>query len=166
MFYDALNSPKKEYKRAVGYVLGEVLLECLLAKGGGKVADVAGDFAKGAKAVMKVTDDGIELIGKYADDVADVAINKYSWGNKYTLSDHYRRHGAGVGASDELDYAKMANDFFNNRSKYQVKVDEEGIIIIYDDSKNLFGAYNPDGTSRTFFSPSNGNAYFARQPGN
>ena len=93
------------------------------------------------------------------------AQNNYNWGNKETLDDHYTRHGSDVGAKDALDYAKKANEFYNNRSQYQVKVDSKGVIRVYDSKNNIFGSYNADGTTRTLFSPTRGQAYFDSQPG-
>lgn len=46
-----------------------------------------------------------------------------------------------------------------------IKIDSEGVIRAYDPETNTFGAYNPDGTTRTFFKPSSGTAYWAKQPG-
>ena len=54
----------------VGYVLGDILFGYMLSAGAGKVADVAGDFSKGAKAAVDVTDGKIILKGQYADDAA------------------------------------------------------------------------------------------------
>lgn len=36
---------------------------------------------------------------------------------------------------------------------------------VYDPKTNTFGAYNPDGATRTFFKPSAEADYFNRQPG-
>ena len=92
--------------------------------------------------------------------------NNYKWGNKNTLVDHYTRHGSDVGAKSALDYAQIANEFYNNRANYQVKIDSNGVIRVYDPISNLFGSFNADGTTRTLFSPKRGQAYFDSQPGN
>lgn len=94
-----------------------------------------------------------------------VSANPHNWGDMSTLNDHFRRHGADVSARDEQDYARIANDFYKNRSSYQKKVDSSGIIRVYDSARNIFGSYNPDGTTRTLFSPSRRQAYFDSQPG-
>ena len=93
-------------------------------------------------------------------------LDNYSWGNNDTLNDHYARHGKDVGATSAQDYAKKANDFYNNRSNYQVKVDTDGVIRVYDSQTNVFGSYNVDGTTKTLFSPKSGQKYFDSQPGN
>ena len=57
----------------------------------------------------------------------------------------------------------MAHEFYLNKGKCQVKVDKEGITRVYDAARNLFGSCNPDGTARTYFAPTGGQAYFDRQ---
>lgn len=59
----------------------------------------------------------------------------------------------------------MANNFYKNRLKHQVKVDEDGVIRVYDSDTNTFGSYNSDGTTRTYFKPEDGQAFFDSQPG-
>lgn len=88
-----------------------------------------------------------------------------SWGNESTLQDHFERHGSDFGAKRPNEYTQKANEFYNNRSKYKVKVDENGVIRIYDPQTNTFGSYNSDGTTRTFFKPIGGQNYFNSQPG-
>jgi len=87
------------------------------------------------------------------------------WGNIHTLQDHFDRHGAAFDARDAEDYARQAHGFYVSRDQYQVKTDTNGTVRIYDAVTNTFGAYNADGTTRTYFKPSNGQAYFDRQPG-
>ena len=69
----------------------------------------------------------------------------------------------GVGATSEEEYADMAHEFYLNKGQYQVKVDKEGITRVYDAARNLFGSYNPDGTTRTYLAPTGGQAYFDNQ---
>lgn len=88
-----------------------------------------------------------------------------SWGNADTLEDHYERHGAAAGAASMQEYARRANELYLQRGEHQVKVDDKGITRVYDEQSGLFGAYNPDGTTRTFFLPDKGQAYFDGQPG-
>jgi hypothetical protein len=87
------------------------------------------------------------------------------WGNLSTLADHFTRHGSDFGATDPVQYAIQARDLYNNASSYQIKIDENGITRVYDPATNRFGAFNPDGTTRTLFAPKNGPTYWARQPG-
>ena len=69
----------------------------------------------------------------------------------------------GVGATSEEKYTRMAHELYLNKEQYQVKVDREGITRVYDAARNLFGSYNPDGTTKTYFAPTGGQAYFDRQ---
>jgi hypothetical protein len=87
------------------------------------------------------------------------------WGNPKTLADHFERHGADFLASDAEDYARQARAFYLNREQHQMKTDADGTVRLYDATTNAFGAYNADGTTKTYFMPDNGQAYFDRQPG-
>uniref|UniRef100_UPI0003635C20 polymorphic toxin-type HINT domain-containing protein n=1 Tax=Paenibacillus sp. OSY-SE TaxID=1196323 RepID=UPI0003635C20 len=89
-------------------------------------------------------------------------VNK--WGNQKTLQDHFDRHGADFGAKTPDEYAKKANNFFNNRSKYQIKTDTDGTIRVYDSKTNTYGSYNADGTTKTYYKPTSP-TYWSRQPG-
>ncbi len=90
-----------------------------------------------------------------------------SWGNPSSLEDHFLRHGADFGATSADQYANDASQFLQQALKdgYPVKVDADGVIRVYDPETNTFGAYNANGTTRTFFKPTNGAAYWASQPG-
>jgi len=89
-----------------------------------------------------------------------------SFGNPAKLEDHFLRHGADFGASSADDYANQASNFLQSslRDSLPAKIDAEGVIRVYDPSTNTFAAFNPDGTTRTFFKPSSP-TYFDRQPG-
>jgi RHS repeat-associated protein len=90
-----------------------------------------------------------------------------TWGRAETLPDHFERHGADVGARTAEEYAESASELLT-RSQAEglpTKIDSSGTIRVYDPNTNTFGAFNPDGTTRTIFSPSRGRAYFDAQPG-
>jgi uncharacterized protein RhaS with RHS repeats len=91
-----------------------------------------------------------------------------SWGNPRSLDRHFRDHGNDVGARNPRDYANKAAEFFvqSQRRGYPTKVDKNGVIRVYDPTTNLFGAYNPNGTTRTLFCPAQGPDYWRDQPGN
>ncbi len=89
---------------------------------------------------------------------------KKTWGNRATLTDHFERHGHDFNARSENHYARMAHKFYVNRSNYQTKVDDNGVIRVYDKKTNSFGSYNPDSTTKTYFKPKSRN-YFNNQPG-
>jgi len=89
-----------------------------------------------------------------------------SFGNIARLEGHFRKHGGDFGAKSADDYARQASGFFqrSQRDQLPTKVDAGGIVRAYDPKSNTFGAFNPDGTTRTFFKPSSP-GYFDRQPG-
>jgi hypothetical protein len=88
------------------------------------------------------------------------------WGNPKTLADHFARHGKDFGAKSADDYARQASDFFrrSQAERLPTKIDADGVIRVYDPKSNTFGAFNPDGTTRTLFKPRS-STYFDRQPG-
>jgi hypothetical protein len=89
-----------------------------------------------------------------------------SWGTPSTLARHFVNHGADFGATNAEDYARQASQFLE-RSQAEglpTKIDSSGTIRIYDPASNSFGAYNENGTTRTFFKPRSP-TYFDRQPG-
>ncbi|MGH9320413.1 MAG: hypothetical protein ACRD3V_11095, partial [Vicinamibacteria bacterium] len=89
------------------------------------------------------------------------------WGKPGMLSDHFARHGADFGAKSADDYARMADDFFEQSQKagLPTKIGPDGTIRVYDPASNTFGSFNPNGTTKKFFKPSGGQAYWDRQPG-
>jgi pyocin large subunit-like protein len=77
-----------------------------------------------------------------------------TWGNPSGVPDHFVRHGADVGAKNAESYVDQASEF-RKRSQTDglpTKIDPKGTIRIYDPASNTFGAYNADGTTKTFFS--------------
>jgi hypothetical protein len=89
-----------------------------------------------------------------------------SWGNPATLARHFADHGADFSATSAEDYASQASQFLERSQAEGVstKIDPSGTIRAYDPASNTFGAYNANGTTRTFFQPTSP-TYFARQPG-
>ncbi|MDR0840583.1 MAG: hypothetical protein LBN26_04255 [Christensenellaceae bacterium] len=88
-----------------------------------------------------------------------------TWGNPQTLQDHFDRHGADFDAATPQEYAALAHALYTARAGFQTKVDENGVTRVFDPGTGAFGAYNTDGTTKTFFKPDDGQAYFDRQPG-
>lgn len=89
-----------------------------------------------------------------------------TWGNPGSLRDHFERDGRDFAAKDADDYARMAAEFLH-RAKAQglpAKVDNAGTIRVFEPRTGAFGAYNRNGTTKTFFKPGS-NGYFDRQPG-
>ena len=92
---------------------------------------------------------------------------RQTWGNLPSLPDHFDRHGADFKAADPDDYARMAWEFLQRgkRGEVLVKLDDEGVLRLFDPKSRAFAAYNRDGTTKTYFKP-NSRDYFDRQPGN
>jgi hypothetical protein len=91
---------------------------------------------------------------------------RVTWGSVRTLQDHFDRHGADFAATDPDDYAAQAW-LFLVRAKtdgLSAKVDSEGVVRVFDAQTGAFAAYNPDGTTKTYFKPGR-RGYFADQPG-
>jgi hypothetical protein len=89
-----------------------------------------------------------------------------TWGSMRSLQDHFERHGRDFGAKDADDYAKRAW-LFLQRARAEglpAKRDSDGVLRVYDPATRSFGAYNRDGTTRTYFKPSRRD-YFDDQPG-
>jgi pyocin large subunit-like protein len=57
------------------------------------------------------------------------------------------------------------DDFFEQSQKagLPTKIGPDGTIRVYDPGSNTFGAFNSDGTTKTFFKPTNP-GYFDNQP--
>jgi pyocin large subunit-like protein len=89
-----------------------------------------------------------------------------TWGNYVTLPDHFARHGVDFHAKDPEDYARMAWEFRQRAiaEGLPAKLDEERVLRVYDPVSGAFAAYNPNGTTKTFFKPGSRD-YFERQPG-
>jgi pyocin large subunit-like protein len=70
-----------------------------------------------------------------------------------SLPDHFARHGADFKAKDADDYARLAWEFLQRaRSEgLPMKVDEEGVLRVFDPTTGAFAAYNRDGKTKTFF---------------
>jgi hypothetical protein len=78
-----------------------------------------------------------------------------SWGNPSSLARHFRDHGADFGATSAEAYAQQASQFLQQSQArgLPTKIGPDGVIRVYDPTTNTFGAYNPNGTTRTFYGP-------------
>lgn len=88
------------------------------------------------------------------------------WGRPAKLDDHVTRHGGPLGAVDAEDYVRKASAFFRRgaRGDLPMKVDDDGVMRIFDEASNTFGSFGPDGTVKTFFKPDRP-GYWADQKG-
>jgi|GEM_PF-4338978 len=89
------------------------------------------------------------------------------WASAQTLKKHFEKHGSDFNSVDARDYANKANYFYLNSSKnksIRKKLDDKGIVRIWDPSTNEFGSFTKDGKTKTYFKP-NSQSYWARQEG-
>ena len=81
------------------------------------------------------------------------------------FDEHYQKHGAEFGAISKAEYLHLAQalrDAPPSRTILEAR-QPGGVITRFDRSRGYFGAYNRDGTIRTFFIPVDGERYFYRQ---
>lgn len=82
------------------------------------------------------------------------------------LADHFARHGAEFNASSAAAYVALAQalrDAPVGGLILEIVRPTDGVISRFDRQSGAFGAFNADGTIRTFFKPNDGEAYFRRQ---
>jgi pyocin large subunit-like protein len=81
------------------------------------------------------------------------------------LDEHYQKHGSEFGAISKADYLRLAQDLRDARPGGPILEARRpnGEFSRFDRRNGYFGAYNRDGTIRTFFIPNNGERYFERQ---
>ena len=84
---------------------------------------------------------------------------------KKQFDEHYLKHGREFGNITQAEYlrrAQLLRDAPTGGTILQI-TKPDGVITKYDRRSAAFGAYNPDGTIRTFFMPNDGERYFRRQ---
>ncbi len=116
--------------------------------------------------VASATPNPKSVLAKIFTPKTDAPTTRQTWGNPGSLPDHFARHGPDFQAKNADDYARMAWEF-GQRAKQGgllVKVDDDGTRRVFDPKSGAFAAFNPDGTTKTFFKP-NSRDYFVRQPG-
>ncbi len=99
--------------------------------------------------------------------LSDEEVINAGWGNRRTLTRHLRDHGADVGATTGAAYVRAAQEFFQ-RAKAEglpIKIDDDGVIRIFDPKSEMFASYNRDGRARTIFKPDHPTRYWAEQKG-
>ncbi len=91
---------------------------------------------------------------------------RVTWGDYSSLQDHYARHGRDFGSTSAAHYAQQAWEFLQRAMDegLPAKVDQQGVIRVYEARTKSFASYNQDGTTRTFFKPQRPD-YFRDQPG-
>jgi hypothetical protein len=91
---------------------------------------------------------------------------RQTWGNLASLQDHFDRHGADFNARNPEDYARLAWEFLQRAKStgLPAKLEDDGVLRVFDPKTRAFAAYNKDGTTKTFFKAKSRD-YFERQPG-
>jgi len=81
------------------------------------------------------------------------------------LDEHYAKHGAEFGSISKADYLRLAQELRDAHPGGPILEARRpnGEFSRFDRRHGYFGAYNADGTIRTFFIPNNGERYFERQ---
>ena len=80
------------------------------------------------------------------------------------LEQHYLKHGGEFGHISRAEYLRMAQSLRDTPVGGSIlEALKPGIITKFDRRTGAFGAYNRDGTIRTFFIPVGGEHYFQRQ---
>lgn len=84
---------------------------------------------------------------------------------KQLFDDHYQKHGREFGSITQQQYLAFAQELRDAKPGGDVleAVRKDGVITRFHRKKGWFGAYNRDGTIRTFFIPAAGERYFRRQ---
>ncbi len=112
------------------------------------------------------TEDNRPATGERHAPAGRIGSARETWGHIDSLPDHFARHGRDFQASDAEDYAAQAAAFLQ-RARTEglpAKRDADGSLRVYDPDTGAFGAYNRNGTTRTYFKPGSPD-YFERQPG-
>lgn len=81
------------------------------------------------------------------------------------LDDHYARHGSEFGHISKAEYLRLAQELRDAPAGGPVlrALRPDGVVTKFDRRNGRFGAYNRDGSIRTFFIPNDGERYFHRQ---
>ena len=79
--------------------------------------------------------------------------------------EHYEKHAHEFGSVTIHEYLRMAQELRDRKADDTVieAVRDDGVVTRYDRKSGAFLAFNPDRTIRTFFKPTDGEAYFRRQ---
>ena len=85
--------------------------------------------------------------------------------SKHLLDEHFEKHGREFGPITEQQYLQMAQQLRDARPGPNILQSRrpDGVLSRFDRKHGYFGAYDPDGTIRTFFIPADGARYFERQ---
>lgn len=106
-----------------------------------------------------------KLIGCWLLAVVLLLASGPGFRSRAQLDEHYAKHGAEFGPISKAEYLRLAQalrDAPAGGSILQARR-PDGEFSKFDRRHGYFGAYNRDGTIRTFFIPNAGESYFRRQ---
>jgi pyocin large subunit-like protein len=85
--------------------------------------------------------------------------------SQHQFDEHYQKHGREFGNIAQAEYLRLAQELRDAPVGGPIleAIKPGGVVSRFDRRKGYFGAYNPDGTIRTFFIPNDGERYFYRQ---
>ena len=80
------------------------------------------------------------------------------------FDEHFQKHGNEFGNISQADYLQLAQELRDAPVGGSIlEARRAEVVTKFDKRKGYFGAYNADGTIRTFFIPNQGESYFQRQ---
>jgi len=81
------------------------------------------------------------------------------------FEEHYQKHGSEFGRISKGEYLRLAQELRDSAVGGNIlrETRGDGVVTKFDRKRGYFGAYNRDGTIRTFFIPNDGERYFRRQ---
>ena len=80
------------------------------------------------------------------------------------FDEHFQKHGSEFGKITQAEYLRLAQELRDAPVGGPIlEARRGGVITKFDRRRKYFGAYNADGTIRTFFIPNQGESYFQRQ---
>jgi len=87
--------------------------------------------------------------------------------SRQKLVDHYKKHGREFGAVTMEQYLRKAQELRDRPAGRAIleSARPEGVVTRYDRETGDFLAFNRDGIIRTYFRPTDGEAYYRRQLG-
>jgi pyocin large subunit-like protein len=87
--------------------------------------------------------------------------------SRQKLVDHYRKHGREFGAVTMEQYLGKAQELRDRPAGGAIleSVRSDGVVSRFDRGSGDFIAFNRDGVIRTYFRPTDGEAYYRRQLG-
>ncbi len=85
--------------------------------------------------------------------------------SRQKLVDHYKKHGREFGAVTMEKYLRKAQELRDRPAGGAIleSVRPDGVVSRYDRETRDFLAFNRDGVIRTYFRPTDGEAYYERQ---